>query len=174
MNFDLAHATAVLERTPRTLRAMLEGLPDAWVDATEGPDTWSPRIVVAHLQHADRTNWIVRATIIRDADHGRFPPFDPAGQFVTDADWSLVALLDDFDRVRGDNLVLLRSWELGDEDLARTAHHPALGSVTMRELLSAWTAHDLAHIAQVSRVMARQYREAVGPWREFLGIMDRP
>ena len=174
MDFDLDAGTAVLERTPATLRAMLEGLPPAWIAANEGPDTWSPYDIVGHLIHGERTDWIARGEIIlAQGAERRFTPFDRFAQFEESRGKSLVELLDEFARLRAANLETVGRWRLTDAELALEGEHPALGTVTMRELLSTWVAHDLGHIAQVARVMAKQYREAVGPWREYMPVMDR-
>ncbi|HUX34455.1 MAG TPA: DinB family protein [Gemmatimonadaceae bacterium] len=174
MNFDLATGTAVLQRTPSTLRAMLAGLAPAWTDATEGPDTWSPYDIMGHLIHGERTDWIGRARIIlaQGADR-RFPVFDRYAQFRESEGKSLVQLLDEFARLRAENLSTLAGWNLTDAQLALEGEHPAFGTVSLRQLLATWVAHDLGHVAQVARVMAKQYREAVGPWRAYLPVMDR-
>ena len=174
MDFDLTTGTAVLERTPHVLRALLAGLPPAWTDATEGPKTWSPFVVVGHLLHGERTDWIPRARIIlAQGPDRRFEPFDRFAQFRDSAGQSLGALLDAFAEARAANLVTLAGWHLTDAQLALEGEHPALGTVTLRQLLATWVAHDLGHIAQTSRVMAKQYRDAVGPWREYLPVLDR-
>lgn len=174
MNFDLPTGIAVLERTPRTLRSMLDGLPSAWIDATEGPDTWSPYIIVGHLIHGERTDWIARAKIIlaQGADR-RFTPYDRFAQFRESEGKSLGDLLEEFARLREENLATLTGWRLTDRELALEGEHPDFGAVTLRQLLVTWVAHDLGHIAQTARVMAKQYREAVGPWRAYLPVMDR-
>ena len=174
MDFDLAEGTAVLERTPRTLRAMLDGLSPAWTDATEGPETWSAYIIVGHLIHGERTDWIPRARIILEqGENRRFTPYDRFAQLRESRGKSLEALLDEFARLRAENLATLSEWRLSEEQLALGGEHPELGPVTLRELLATWVAHDLGHIAQTTRVMAKQYREAVGPWREYLPVLDR-
>ena len=174
MEFDLAAGTAVLERTPATLRAMLGGLPAAWTEANEGPDTWSPYDIVGHLIHGERTDWIARGEIIlaQGADR-RFTPFDRFAQFEESRGRPLAELLDEFARIRSANLATLARWGLTGAMLALEGEHPALGRVTMRELLSTWVAHDLGHIAQIARVMAKQYRDAVGPWRAYMPVMER-
>ena len=174
MDFDLAQGVAVLERTPATLRALLAGLPPAWTDATEGPDTWSPYIVVGHLIHGERTDWIPRARIIlaQGADR-RFEPFDREAQFRESRGRPMDELLNEFSLLRMVNLNELFGWELTDRKLALEGEHPELGTVTLRQLLATWVAHDLAHLGQISRVMAKQYKEAVGPWRRYLGVMGR-
>jgi hypothetical protein len=174
MSFDVTAGTAILERTPRVLRAMLGGLPDAWTRADEGPDSWSPYVVVGHLIHGERTDWVERARIIlAQGPERRFAPFDRFAQLRESQDTPLADLLDEFATLRAQNLATLAGWRLTDAHLALTGEHPALGTVTLRQLLSTWVAHDLSHIAQVARVMARQYRDEVGPWREYLTIMDR-
>jgi hypothetical protein len=172
MHFDLTTAIPVLERTPAALRAMLAGLPTAWTEATEGPGTWSPHVVLAHLLHADLTNWMPRARVILDGDHARvLPAFDPAGQFHEATARTFTELLDAFDQTRAENLARLTSWRVGPTELQRTGRHPEFGTVTLSQLLATWVTHDLAHVTQVARVMARQYRDAVGPWRVYLPIL---
>lgn len=174
MDFELSRGTAVLERTPSALHAMLSGLPPEWTDATEGPDTWSPYTVVGHLIHGERTDWIPRAQLIlaQGADR-RFTPYDRFAQFRESEGKALNDLLDEFARLRADNLATLRAWRIDDAKLDLKGEHPALGVVTLRQLLATWVAHDLGHIVQVSRVMARQYRDAIGPWREYLSVMNQ-
>lgn len=174
MDFDLAASLPVLERTPLVLRALLAGLPPSWTDATEGADTWSPYTVVGHLIHGERTDWIPRAQIIvAQGPARRFTPFDRFAQFRESEGKSLDQLLDEFARLRADNLQTLTRWQLTDAELALTGEHPELGEVTLRQLLATWVAHDLGHLSQVTRVMAKQYRDAIGPWRAYLSIMDR-
>ena len=174
MNFDLTTGTAVLERTPRTLDAMLRGLDASWTDANEGPDTWSPWVIIGHLVQGERADWIPRARIIieQGADR-RFTPFDRNAQFRESKGKTLSQLLDDFAAARAESLATLAGWKLTDEHLALEGIHPAFGAVTLRQLLATWVAHDLGHIAQTARVMAKQYREAVGPWRAYLPVLDR-
>jgi hypothetical protein len=174
VEFDLEPGIAVLERTPRVLRAMLDALPPAWCDATEGPETWSPYVIVGHLIHGERTNWIPRAQIIiAQGVSRRFAPFDRLAQFRESHGKALTDLLDEFARLRADNLTMLAGWQLTEAQLALEGEHPEFGVVTLRQLLATWVAHDLGHVAQAARAMARQYREAVGPWRAYLPIMDR-
>ena len=174
MNFDLRDGVPILERTPRTLREMLSGLPEPWITGTEGPDSWSPYDVLGHLIHGERTDWLARARIILDqGPERRFASFDRFAQFRESEGKSLGDLLDEFERVRADNLVTLRGWRLTGNQLSLQGEHPVFGLVTLRQLLSTWVAHDLGHIGQIARVMARQYREEVGPWRQYLPIMDR-
>ncbi|HWJ21282.1 MAG TPA: DinB family protein [Gemmatimonadaceae bacterium] len=174
MDFDLTAGIAVLERTPQTLRALLAGLPPAWTDATEGPETWSPYVIVGHLIHGERTDWIPRARIILDqGPERRFTPYDRFAQFRESEGKSLADLLDELARLRAENLATLAGWRLTDAQLALRGEHPEFGPVTLRQLLATWVAHDLGHVAQTARVMAKQYRDAVGPWRAYLPVMDR-
>jgi hypothetical protein len=174
MDFDLSNGVAILERTPHTLRAMLAGLPAAWTDATEGPETWSPDVIMGHLVHGERADWITRAKLIlAQGPERRFTPFDRFAQLHESEGKSLADLLDEFARLRAENLATVAGWGLTDAHLALEGEHPAFGAVTLRQLLSTWVAHDLGHVAQIARVMAKQYREEVGPWREYLPIMDR-
>ena len=174
MDFDLTAGTAVLARTPHTLRAMLAGLPPAWTDATEGPETWSAYVIVGHLIHGERTDWIPRARIIlAQGPERRFTPYDRLAQFRESEGKSLTELLDEFARLRAENLTTLAGWHLTDAQLDLQGEHPEFGAVTLRQLLATWVAHDLGHIAQTARVMAKQYREAIGPWRAYLPIVDR-
>ena len=174
MNFDLNHAIAVLSRTPEALRALLEGLPDNWVNSNEGPETWSPFDVVGHLIHGERTDWIARAEIILgQRGDRRFTPFDRFAMFRESEGKSLSEMLDEFEELRAENLEKLANWNLTDEHMRLEGIHPEFGAVTLSQLLSTWVAHDLTHIAQIARVMSKQYREAVGPWRAYLPLLDR-
>ncbi len=174
MDFDLTNGIAILERTPHTFRAMLAGLPPAWIDATEGPNTWSPYDIMGHLVHGERTDWIGRAQIIlAQGPDRRFKPFDRLAQFEESKGKTLADLLDEFAQLRTENVATLSGWRLTDAQLNLEGVHPAFGAVTLRQLLSTWVAHDLGHIAQTARVMAKQYRDAVGPWRAYLPVMDR-
>lgn len=173
MHFDLTTALPVLERTPRVLHDLLDGLPDAWIQATEGPGTWSPFDVVGHLIHGERTDWMLRTEIIvRDGEQCAFPPFDRFAMFEASRGRTMAELLDTFARLRVANLDRLRALELRESDLARRGRHPELGLVTLGQLLATWVAHDLSHIAQIVRVMGRQYGEAVGPWRAYLPMLQ--
>jgi len=164
----------LLRRTPPTLRALLTGLPDAWTHATEGPGTWSPVDVVGHLLHGERTDWIPRIEhILRHGDTVPFPPFDREGMFTDSAGQPLGDLLDGFEQLRAQSLARLEALGLGDSDLSRPGRHPEFGGVTLGEHLATWVAHDLGHIGQIVRTMARQYRDAVGPWRAYLSILGR-
>ena len=174
MEFDLAHATAVLARTPHVLRSLLWDLPVEWTDASEGPDTWSPFVVVGHLIHGEHSDWIPRAEIILAHGASRtFEPYDRMAQFRESEGKSMGRLLDEFATVRGENLQILAAWKLTDTQLSLGGNHPAFGAVTLRQLLATWVAHDLSHLTQITRVMAKQYRDAVGPWRAYLSVMER-
>lgn len=174
MEFDLASGNAILKRTPATLRAMLDGLTADWVSATEGPDTWSAYDILGHLIHGDRTDWIPRARIIlaQGADV-RFEPYDRLAQFRESKGKTLTNLLDEFAALRQANLEQLASWRLTETHLALEGEHPEFGRVTLRQLLATWVVHDLGHVAQIARVMAKQYREAIGPWTAYLPIVTR-
>lgn len=174
MDFHLPTAVAVLQRTPTVLRSLLSGLPPVWIDATEGPDTWSPWVIIGHLVHGERTDWIPRARLILSQEGDRrFTPFDRLAQFSESEGRSIDELLDEFERLRAVNLATLAAWHLSDDQLALEGEHPEFGTVSLRQLLATWVVHDLGHLAQVSRVMAKQYREAIGPWRAYLPVVDR-
>ncbi|HEY0929474.1 MAG TPA: DinB family protein [Gemmatimonas sp.] len=172
MTFVLDEGLAVLERTPATLRAMLGGLPSAWIAATEGGETWSAFDVVGHLVHGEHDDWVVRARLILAQGTERtFAPYDRLAQFRESEGKTLDMLLDEFATSRAANLAVVRGWALTEEQLALEGVHPAFGAVTLRQLLATWVAHDFAHLLQVSRTMARRYRDDVGPWREYLSVM---
>ena len=171
--FDLEEACAVLERTPGMLRSWLPGLPEGWLDADEGPDTFSPREVLGHLIHGEQTDWIARARRILEEGPARpFEPFDRFAQRRLFAGLSANELLDRFASLRAANLATLRSWSLTREQLDLEGTHPALGTVTLRQLLATWTVHDLGHVAQIARVLAKRYAGEVGPWNEHLPVLD--
>jgi len=174
MDFTLNEGISVLERTPATLRAMLGGLAPVWTEANEGLETWSPYVIVGHLIHGERADWIPRAQIIlAQGPERRFEPYDRFAQFRDSEGKSLGALLDEFAQLRAGNVATLVGWDLTDAQLHLEGTHPEFGQVTLRQLLATWVAHDLSHVAQAARVMAKQYREAVGPWRAYLPVMDR-
>ena len=169
---NLDETIVLLARTPDVLNTLLLGLPDCWTRGNEGDGTWSPFDVVAHLIHAEREDWIPRARIIIESGQARpFPPFDREGSFRELRSRSLEELLHEFARARAGSLQELNAMHLSPIDLEKRGTHPALGSVTLSQLLATWAAHDLTHLHQISRVMALQYREAVGPWSKFLGVM---
>ena len=174
MDFDLTNGIAVLERTPATVRAMLDGLPAAWIDADEGPDTWSPYVIVGHLIQGERSDWIPRAKIIlAQGPQRRFEPFDRNAQFRESEGKSLAQLLDEFTRLRVENLATLADWNITDRELALEGEHPAFGLVTLRQLLATWVVHDLGgHRQQTAgAAMAKQYKSAIGPWRAYLPVV---
>ena len=174
MQFQLTDAFEVLERTPATFRALLGGMSEVWTAPNEGPETFSAFDNLGHLIHGERTDWIQRARIILEQGPSRrFAPFDRFAQKRESQGKSLAELLDEFARLRADNLETLRGWQLTDRELALEGEHPELGTVTLRQLLSTWVAHDLGHVAQTARVLAKQYRDEVGPWRAYLPVLDR-
>jgi len=173
MEHDLGHTISLLTRTPAALNALLRDLPEAWTFRNEGENTWSAFHVVGHLLHGEHTDWMPRVRIVLEFGEARaFEPFDRWGQERESQGKSLGELLDEFARLRSENLGELRAMNLRQEDFARRGRHPALGVVTLSELLATWTAHDLTHLHQISRVMAHQYREAVGPWSVYLGVLQ--
>ncbi|CCH55753.1 hypothetical protein BN8_05038 [Fibrisoma limi BUZ 3] len=173
MTFSLDRSIELLERTPNVFKIMLLGLSADWTATNEGGDTWSPYDVLGHLIHGERTDWIPRAEVIlaENADK-TFTPFDRFAQFEESMGKSLAQLLDEFAAVRSQNLDRLRAFNLTDQDLDKKGVHPALGEVTLSQLLATWVVHDLNHIAQISRVMAYQYKNEVGPWIEYLRILN--
>src|SRR5262245_12132306 len=173
MEFRFDEALPVLQRTPRTLRSLLHDLPATWTAATEGPDTWSPFDVVGHLIHGERTDWVPRIEhILAHGDAVPFPPFDREAMFAASRGRTLSELLDTFDRLRSEGLTRLSELKLTDADLGKQGRHPEFGLVTMGQHMATWVAHDLGHVSQVVRVMARQYTDAVGPWRAYLSILN--
>lgn len=174
MEFQLTRTLEILERTPATFRSLLGGLSSMWTSPNEGPETFSAFDNVGHLVHAERTDWIPRARIIlAQGPSRRFEPFDRFAHITESRGRTLNDLLDEFSSLRAANVTTLRSWQLSARELALEAEHPTLGVVTLGQLLAAWTAHDLGHVAQTARVLAKQYRDAVGPWRAYLPILDR-
>lgn len=170
MSFDLSAALPIWERTPRTLDALLRDLTPDWTECREGPDTFSPWEVVGHLIHGERTDWIPRVRVILETG-GEFTPFDRFAQRRESLGKSMNELLDEFSALRGQNLEALRALPLGEDDWAKTGRHPALGIVTLEQLLTTWLVHDLGHIRQITRVMAKRFGAAVGPWREYLRVL---
>ena len=172
MQFNLAQATSILARTPNTLNALLGGLPDEWSRAVEGPDTFSPFDVVGHLIDGEETDWIPRARIIlAQGPEPRFEPYDRFRHRTRNVGRSFESLLAEFSQLRAANLKLIASWQLTPASLELPGLHPSLGRVTLRQLLASWVVHDLGHLAQIERVMAKQYREEVGPWVPFSPIL---
>jgi hypothetical protein len=172
MEQNLHHTISLLMRSPAALDALLRDLPEFWTHENEGENSWSVFEIVAHLIYADRVNWMPRAKWILQFGEARpFESFDRLGHVEASRGKSLAQLLDDFAQARSDNLSELRALHLRPEDLDRRGYHPALGPVTLSQLLATWAAHDLTHLHQISRVMAHQYREAVGPWIRNLGVL---
>ncbi|MDQ3069685.1 MAG: DinB family protein [Acidobacteriota bacterium] len=170
--FVLDEAAGMLSRTPVALDAMLRDLPDCWARAHEGGETWSPFDVVGHLIHGERTDWLPRARVILEAGESRpFEVFDRFAQFAASEGRTLPSLLDEFASLRQASLRELAGLGLTESDLDRRGRHPALGVVTLRQLLATWVAHDLDHLMQVSRALARQYADEVGPWLAYLRII---
>ena len=173
MEFQLDQAKEILRRTPATLNALLADLPNDWVLSNEGPETWSPYDVIGHLIEGEETDWIPRARIILEQGETRpFDKFDRFAMFQKSKGKSLLELLAQFEQLRGESLRQLDEMKLTPELLQKRGMHPALGGVTLSQLLSAWVVHDLGHIRQIVRVMAKQYREAIGPWTEYLTIVN--
>ena len=171
MSLDLVDALAVLKRTPATLAALLDDLPDVWVFAREGDGTWSPYDVVGHLIHGERTDWIPRLRHIMAGEARPFAPFDRTAQFTDSRGKSLGELLATFSELRRQSLAQLAALGLSGEDLRRRGLHPDLGEVTLGALLATWVVHDLDHLAQIARTMAKVYAEEVGPWSAYLSIL---
>jgi hypothetical protein len=174
MEFDLDRGREILERTPSAIIGLLRGLPPEWTHINEGPGTWSPHQVVAHLINGERTDWIPRAKLILAGDpSATFVPFEREGFFDEARTRPLEDLLDLFATLRAGSLRALDGFRLGERELGMTAMHPALGRVSMRQLLASWVVHDLGHIVQISRVMAKQYTSAVGPWTAFMSVLSK-
>ena len=172
MKHNLQETMSLLSRTPAALDALLRGLPETWTLRNEGENTWSAFDIVGHLIHGERTDWMPRARMILQFRESRaFEPFDRWAQARESQGKSLEGLLDEFADLRAENLSELRALNLRQEDLELRGRHPALGVVTLSELLATWAIHDLTHVHQISRVMAHQYRDAVGPWSEYLGVL---
>jgi hypothetical protein len=170
--FTLPDTIAILTRTPATLNTLLRGLPHTWVKSNEGSDTWSPFDIVGHLIVGERTDWMPRARII--LQHGEARAFDRFDRFAQEKESqgkSLDQLLDEFARLRRENVAALQELNLQPRDLSRRGTHPKLGVVTLSQLLATWAVHDLTHLHQLSRVMAHQYHDAVGPWSVYLGVL---
>jgi len=170
-DFRLEDAVAVLERTPASLKSLLGGLSDTWTAATEGEGTWSPFDVIGHLIHGEHTDWIPRAKHILAGETRPFDPFDRTAQFSESEGKSLGELLEAFSEVRRESLAALAEMNLTEADLDRRGLHPDLGEVTLRNLLATWVVHDLDHVAQISRTMAKTYGETTGPWSAYLSIL---
>jgi hypothetical protein len=178
MTFDLPETLDLLERTPAVVGTLLRGTSASWHAVDEGPETWSALDIVGHLIHGEETDWVPRARIILEhgLEHGEirpFEPFDRFAQLTRFAGWPLDRLLDRFAELRQANLGVVRAWRLTAEQLDLPGRHPELGAVTLRELLATWAVHDLSHIAQIARVLAKRHTDEVGAWRAYLPILDR-
>ncbi len=172
MDFNLARSLEILERTPKVLDTLLRGLSPEWTQSSEAEGSWSPFDVMGHLVHGEQNDWPERLRItMGKTEDNKYRAFDREAQFRESQEKTIYQLLDEFLSAREENLKLIYSLEINDSDLDRTAIHPVFGSVTLRQLLATWTAHDLAHTLQITRVMARQYRDAVGPWAANLSVM---
>jgi hypothetical protein len=171
MQFEIEKALPVLERTPRVIEALLNGLADEWTYSNEGSDTWTPFEIVAHLIYGEKTDWLPRTRIILGEENKHFVPFDMEGHIKDSKGKTMSQLLDEFTILRKQNLAQLKDMNITNDMLNQTGIHPLLGEVTLRHLLASWVVHDLTHIHQLSRVMAKQYEEAVGPWKQFMGVL---
>jgi hypothetical protein len=172
MHFTLDQAIAILSRTPFTLKSMLTELPSEWIVSNEGDQTWSPFDVVGHLIHGEQTDWLPRLKIILEFGEARaFEPFDRFAQMEVSKGRTVTELLDTFEGLRSDNIRELRELKLDAEDLRKTGKHPELGTVTLEELIATWVVHDLDHIVQITRTLAKQYEGAVGPWKAYLKVL---
>jgi DinB superfamily len=173
MRYNLARSYEILERTPAVLRTLLSDLHDDWIMSNEGPETFSPYDVIGHLIHGEKTDWTARTKIILEFGLSKpFTPWDRFAQFEESKGKTLSQLLNEFEKIRYENILWLRSLNLTEEDLDKKGMHPSLGEITLRNLLSTWVVHDLTHIAQITRVMAKQYKEEMGPWPEFFRILN--
>jgi len=173
MEFQIEQAIVVLKRTPATLNTLLRDLPEPWLIQNEGPATWSPYDVIGHLIHAEESDWIPRAKMILEHGETRaFEPFNRVAMFEHSKGKSLGELLDTFSQLRAESLRKLQALNLTDDLLDKRGRHPEFGVVTLRQLLSTWVVHDLGHLRQVARVMSKQYRDAVGPWRAYLPVLE--
>jgi hypothetical protein len=172
MKYSLERSYQILERTPSVLKALLTGLDDDWVMNNEGPETFSPYDVIGHLIHGEKTDWTARTKVILEFGLSKpFVPWNRFAQYEESKGKTLLQLLDEFEKVRIENMIWFRSLKLTATDLDKKGMHPKLGEVTLKNLLATWVAHDLTHIAQITRVMAKQYKEEMGPWPEFYRIL---
>ncbi len=173
MKYSLERSYEILDRTPTVLQALLSGLPDDWVMPNEGPETFSPYDVIGHLIHGEKTDWTARAKMILEFGNTQtFVKWNRFAQYEESKGKSLQQLLDEFDVIRKENMGWFKSLNLTEDDLDRKGMHPVLGEVTLRNLLATWVVHDLTHVAQITRVMAKQYKDEMGPWPEFFRILN--
>ncbi len=174
MNFEIKKSIEILSRTPSVIELLLNGLSEEWIKSNEGENTWSPYDIVGHLIHGEKTDWIPRAKVIlSNIEDKTFVPFDRFAQMNVNKELSVEELLKEFKRLRSENLKELNSLPLNESTLSQKGIHPELGEASLKELLSTWVVHDLGHIAQISRVMAKQYKTEVGPWSAYLTILKR-
>lgn len=174
MDYNINNAIEILERTPQTLNTLLLHLSEVWIHNNEGENTWSPFDVVGHLIHGEKTDWITRTRIIlNQTEDTTFESFDRFAQFETSRGKSLTELLDEFSRLRTKNLNTLKGLPITEENLRLKGIHPELGEVSLKQLLATWVTHDLGHIAQIARVMAKQYKDQVGPWKTYIPILNK-
>jgi hypothetical protein len=172
-NFNLKEAVEILRRTPAVLTSLVSGLSDGWIYKNEGGESWNPFDIVGHLIHGEKKDWIPRAKIILEyGEHKPFEPFDRFAQFKDSEGKTLNDLLEEFAKLRKDNVDMLNKLNLNENDINKTGIHPEFGKVTLKELLSTWVVHDLSHVRQISRVMAKQYRNEIGPWKKFLPVIN--
>lgn len=172
MIFDIPKSIEILERTPLTLESMLMGLSEEWLNNNEGENTWSPYDIVGHLIFGEKTDWVIRTKIIlSNSENKTFVPFDRFAQMGDGQKKPIAKLLDEFKILRAKNIEALKSLQIQEADFQSKGIHPELGEVNLKQLLSAWVVHDLGHISQISRVMAKQYKSEVGPWIAYLGIL---
>ena len=173
MLYSLEKSYEILERTPAVLKTLLAGISDEWIINNEGPETFSPYDVAGHLIYGEKTDWVPRIKQILESGNNRtFDLFDRFAQYQDSEGKSLLQLLNEFELLRTQNLTWLKSLNLSAKDLVKTGMHPALGEVTLQQLLATWVVHDLSHIAQITRVMAKQYKDEIGPWTEFFRILN--
>lgn len=173
INFNLKEATEILERTPAVLISLLSGLSDKWIYNNEGGESWTPYDIVGHLIHGEKKDWIQRTNIILEYGEDKpFEPFDRFAQFKDSKGKTLNDLLEEFEKLRKVNIDLLNNLNLDGTDLDKKGNHPEFGSVTLKQLLSTWIVHDLSHIRQISRVMAKQYKNEIGPWEKYLRVIN--
>lgn len=174
MNFKMNEAIDILERTPVTLSGLLRGLSHGWVLCNEGEGTWNVKEVIEHLIEAEKHNWIPRLEfILQEGEHQPFPVFDRYSHLKNSTNPQIDELLNEFIEIRNKNIKKLMSLVTTEKQLEQTGYHPAFGKVKIRELISTWAVHDLTHLSQIVRVMANRYREDVGPWQEYLGILNK-
>ena len=169
--FDLEEAVAILERTPESLNALLRGLPETWLSATEEDESWSPYDVIGHLIQGERTDWMARARHILSGEQRPFDPFDRTAQFADSKGKSVDELLSTFATLRRQKLAELAAMKLTSRDMDRKGQHPDIGEVTLGQLLSTWLVHDMDHVSQIARTIAKVYTGAVGPWTAYLSIL---